>query len=112
MVPDVRREKLPAKLTVTFPIDLTDRLRRYHVEQGLGGTVGEAVQELVRAALDYPEVESSLLLSARRAGYQGVRRDFQALAAAALTQFEREWSRQQRDGERDGVGDGPESRLD
>lgn len=105
-VPRHSDNKLPAKLTVTLDPELTARVRRYHAEQGLGGTVGEAARELIIAALDFPEVESSLIREARRAGYSAVKREFMDLAQAALVQFQGEWARRMRELGRAGVGDG------
>lgn len=112
MVPCVPRHsdnKLPAKLTVMLDPELTARVRHYHIEQGIGGTVGEAARELIMAALDYPEVESSLIRSARQAGYAAVKRDFMDLASVALVQFQGEWQRRMREVGREGSGVGDDT---
>lgn len=101
-----RQDQQPVRLVVQLTPELTARVRQHHRESGLPGTPQDTVRELVTAALDYPDVESSLVRNARLLGYLSVRRDFHELAAAAVDQLAREWERRQREVGREGVGDG------
>jgi hypothetical protein len=72
--------------------ELTARVYRAHRESGMGGTPADTAQELISAALDYPEVVDSLLRSARLRAFATVRRDFWRLAGALLAELDSTWA--------------------
>lgn len=109
LMPRARRpvDQQPVRLTLQLSPELTARVLRYHADSGLPGRPQDAARELIMAALDYPEVESSLLLSARRRGFYSVRQNLLDFMQAEVAQLEREWERLRKQvGDDEGVGDG------
>jgi hypothetical protein len=59
------------------------------------GKPQDTARELIMAALDFPEVESSLLRSACQRAFRSVRDDFQQLVGAQVAELNAEWQRRQ-----------------
>ena len=65
--------KSPTRVHVTVTGDLFDRLADFHRAAGIPGTVSDTARELLRAALDAPQVSSAIVIETRRRAYRQVR---------------------------------------
>jgi hypothetical protein len=95
-MPRRTRDPFPTRLPVLLTPELTARVYRAHRESGLGGPPADTAQELISAALEYPEVADALLRSARLRAFATVRRDFWHLVGGLLGELDSTWH-QQRD---------------
>src|SRR6266851_9455873 len=85
--------KGPARVHVTVTGDLFDRLVDYHRIAGIPGSVADTARELMRAALDAPQVSSAIVIETSRRAYRQVRGDtirrFRQALWQTLIEFDR-----------------------
>ncbi|SRR6266851_9711769 len=85
--------KNPTRVHVVVAGDLFDRLVDHHRIVGIPGSAADTARELMRAALDTPQVSSALVMGARRRAYQQVRGDtirrFRQALWQTLIEFDR-----------------------
>lgn len=84
---------LQNRLVVQLPPALAARVTAYHQRNGLQGTPQDSARELITAALEYPEVEASLLRSARQRAFGLVKRQLYERVQVFMDELGSEWAR-------------------
>lgn len=67
----------PRKVLMHLSPELVARIQQYQRDGGLNSTVQDMARALIQAALDYPEVHTSLVRSAQQQAFLTVKRGLQ-----------------------------------
>jgi hypothetical protein len=84
-------QKERTQLTLVLNGELFQRVMNHHRLSGLADRPQESARELIIAALDFPQVETSLLRSARQRAFIDARKQLYDRTRTFLEQLAREW---------------------